>query len=711
MPVVSLPLKNVTLHPSHQNVFFMKTKSLFSYSAFNLANNLKTFKRYSLILLLILAILFLSSNLFINSKSTSKSLPASFHPYNINLTDEEIFASINKNEDHFASKVAAAEDVLVQKIPGDNDHLLMMAFYSRENYSEKFLSLWNGSAIIFRDDGEGFDKKADDGLYTAKITADVSAFRTEAASIAKKMKKSNYRSFKFDHRVMIYDPDAVENFDVEKFDRNEPVSVSGLTNALSADLLNSSTRNAGATGSTTLDSIRKNCMIITDLKVVEDSTRTWNYCAQTGNINGPWTFATLMKQLASKDPSHIASDAAVSAFIKNWLHNWAVTQVINGDTVEARTLVDSIILNPWLSKSKNAGSPTGELNMKFAPFKLLAIVNRFDLRDGALNGIPGSPCGEGRFVFCAVRSNCSNARRMTVIFEYGINKPATCSERKAWAQQWINLKNFSVGSKAYNQALQNITDQFSKCGTNPAKPHQSSLDVLRTNELSLSGSPHRWEFRQFNLDSATGNLKEEALKQIPADKFNKQVANNNVKVMVDYINKNKTAIINQTNIVPSRWNGVRFLAGASRVLLFPVGNPPDVYHWDGTDSSNASTFITNNNARFFFSLNACSGCHAGETQTNFTHINPVFFGTKATLSGFLTGKAGAGGAIDFDNNSANDTMAVMDAAVRPSSNPKIRSFNDIKRRAQDLIQFTNATCNSVLAISSELMFQPLNSPD
>ena len=75
--------------------------------------------------------------------------------------------------------------------------------------------------------------------------------------------------------------------------------------------------------------------------------------------------------------------------------------------------------------------------------------------------------------------------------------------------------------------------------------------------------------------------------------------------------------------------------------FFPVGEPPNVYHWDGTDSSNASTFIINNNARFFLSLNACSGCHAGETQTAFTHVNPVFFGIKATLSGFLTGKAGA----------------------------------------------------------------------
>jgi len=56
-------------------------------------------------------------------------------------------------------------------------------------------------------------------------------------------------------------------------------------------------------------------------------------------------------------------------------------------------------------------------------------------------------------------------------------------------------------------------------------------------------------------------------------------------------------------------------------------------------------------------------------------------------------------------------MAVKDAALRPSTNPKIRNFNEIKRRAVDLKNVGSATCGSVLSISSELMFQPLNSPD
>jgi hypothetical protein len=415
-----------------------------------------------------------------------------------------------------------------------------------------------------------------------------------------------------------------------------------------------------------------------------------------------------MRQLASKDPTHIASNAALSTFVKNWLNKWSTTQIINGDSVKSRLVGN--ILNAWLTQSQNGGAPSGQLDMRFAPFKLVAIVNRFDLRDGVRNGIPGSPCGEGRFLFCVIKNDCSRAVQMGVIFEYGINKPGTCDGRKAWAQQWVNLKKFAVGSTSYNDALQTITDKFTKCGTNPSKPHQSSLDQLRTNEVALSSNPKIWELRQFVLDGTTDNLKLEPVGQTPADKYNAKKVNADVQGMVDYVNKNAPDIKNETNVVPLTWNGAPFLGGSSRVLDSPTGQPPKVYFWNGTDSTNASTFIKSPDARFFFSFNTCSGCHGGETQTHFTHVDPVFFGTEATLSGFLTGKAGSGNAIDFDKKPANDTMAVKDPALRPTGAPRIRNFNDIKRRAQDLLKVTSTACSSVLSISTELLFQPLNSP-
>ncbi len=133
---------------------------------------MKTLKKYSASLLVILSIVLLSWSHFNNSKTQSNFPLSSDFLYNhFQLADDEIPAFMNENEERYlpdANLFPGAEDVLVQRIPGDNNHLLMMAFYSKENYSGQFLTLEDGSGIVFRDDGTGFDKKAGDGFYTAK---------------------------------------------------------------------------------------------------------------------------------------------------------------------------------------------------------------------------------------------------------------------------------------------------------------------------------------------------------------------------------------------------------------------------------------------------------------------------------------------------------------------------------------------------------------
>ncbi|HEY6974896.1 MAG TPA: choice-of-anchor X domain-containing protein [Chitinophagaceae bacterium] len=656
------------------------------------------------------------------------------------LTDTELSALFGEDyEFNFSSRPGTqappAEDVLIQKIPGDNNHLLIMAFYSKENYSGKLITLENGGRLVFRDDGNGYDKKAGDGFYTARVPADLNEFRRKALSITSQMKRNDYKPLRFDHRAMIVDPDADENFDMQKWEKGEIVSISGLSNALSElDLSTNSVSTISSANAVSnpnisdnsisssivsaaipakLDAIRTHCLTITNLAVVEDPTRTWNSCTQTGNVDGPWTFKTIMKQLASKDPSHIATDAQVSDFVKNWLSNWANDQIINGDTVAARTAVNNRILNPWFSKSRDAGAPAGQLDMRFAPFKLIAIVNRFDLREGGVHGAAGSSAGEGRFVFCLINPTCTDASKMGVILEFGVNKPNTCDAKKAWVDQWIALRDLAIGSSEYNQALQNITDQFSLCGSNPDKPNQSSLDQIRTNEIVLSSSiPGIWEMREFILNpDGTGFLKENTVAQNAADKYNARVNNAEVQRMVAYVNQNSAAIRRDSFSIPLTWQGFPFLGGATKLTATPTGQPPAIFHWDGTDSSNRSTFIRNNIARFNFSLISCWGCHGGETQTGFTHVDPVFYGTEATLSGFLTGKAGKGGAIDFDNDTTNDVLTVRDAALRPSASPTVRGFNDLLRRARDLKTVWQSDCGTVLSIASELLFKPLNSAD
>jgi len=654
------------------------------------------------------------------TKESNTSRGSYLHEKNFQeLTDAERNALIIEDAEFKFSPESgqaapSAEDVLVQKIPGDNNHLLVMAFYSKENYSGPIISIENGGHLVFRDDGNGYDKKAGDGLYTVRIAADVNEFTRKALRMTGQMKKNDNKRLRFNHRAMIVDPDSDESFDVKGWERGEAVSVSGLTNALS-ELDAISPDVSAATGPALLEAIRTHCVTITNLGVVEDPTRTWNSCTQKGKIDGPWTFKTIMKQLASKDPAQPATDAQVSDFVKNWLSKWATDQIVNADTVKARPAINSVILNPWLTKSKNAGAPTGQLDMRFAPFKLLAIVNRFDLRNGGVHGLPESPVGEGRYVFGLINSGCTEALKMGVIFEFGVNRPkrATCDEKKQWAQQWIALKDLTIGSSEYNKALQRITDQYTLCGTDPNRPNQSSLDQIRTNEQVLSSAnPGIWEMREFVLDpGGSGFIKQNTVAQNPADKYNARLINANVQRMAAYVNQNAETIKNDSFTVPLTWQDLPFLGGGTELTAPPTGKPPVVFHWNGTDSTSRSTYISNSVARFNFSLNTCWGCHGGETQTGFTHVDPVFYGTEATLSGFLTGQAGKNGAIDFDNDPDNGFLTVRDPALRPTNSPTLRFFNDMERRARDLNVAWQSDCGTIFGISSELLFKPVISAD
>jgi len=484
----------------------------------------------------------------------------------------------------------------------------------------------------------------------------------------------------------------VDPFDVQKLDNNQAVSISNLV-AGSNDLV---------------DSVRRNCIFITDLSVVEDPTRTWNSCTQTGNINGPWTFKTIMKNLAKKNATTDPTDADISTFVLNWLNNWKAQKIILGDTVPPRALINKKVIIPWQNKSHAAGSPQGQLDMRFAPFKLTSIVNRFDIRERAA----GIPAGEGRYTFCLIDSTCTKALEMTIVIEFAIPKADVCDTLQNWATQWFNLKNFTVGSSQYNAALQAITNQYTLWGT--GRNGDIGLDALRTNEREfapLDGTPRRWEFREFglNVTKSTRKLVQRKVAQIPQDKYNVQVDNPDVRAMVAWINANKDSINADSYVVPDTLSGgFKFLGGHAQIRDTPVGIPTAPYHWDGVEEAGPAR-ITNTTTRHIFSRNTCTGCHAGEIQTFFTHVDPVFFGKQATLSGFLTGTAGRGGAIDWDNNPNNDSMMVKDAANRGGANNSVRMFNDILRRAKDLKDFVlSPPCAGVFAIRNELMFKPIH---
>lgn len=426
---------------------------------------------------------------------------------------------------------------------------------------------------------------------------------------------------------------------------------------------------------------QKKTLMITDLSVVEDPTRTFNPCNSTGNPNGVWTFGALMRQMASPNSSSIASDLQVSNFVRNWMNTWKTNQTVNGENLPARSSIQNL-LTDW--ENKSSVSSGGILNMRFAPFKLIAIVNRLDLRGNSGYGF--SNAGEGRFVFNALTSSCAS-QEFTVIFEYGINKKS-CSAVKTFAQEWNNLNSMTLGSAAYNSALENITNQFVLSGTSPSKPSQNSINQIRTNEIALA-SP--WEFREFNLNT-TGQLELVTVKQEPQVKYNGFHSNavspvTEVEKLVNWINSNTSPILSNNYEVPLNLpsTSTTFRGGHS---VFPTNNTSQI--WNGRGAS-GSQFINNDEARHIFSLNTCTSCHGGETNTPFKHIEPRSFGFETTLSGFLTG------------------ITLSDPANRPAGNPTSRTFNDLLRRENDLASLIANNCinRPVFELAHKLTFNPM----
>jgi len=596
---------------------------------------------------------------------------------------------------------------ILDEVTSCNENLLVEASFEKEDLNTEFhVVILNDEKCVLRDDGKGADKEAGDGTFSLFLNEDIDRIQN-ILDQAKETNLNNNADFlaalsDSDDPNIIIDQELVEtrgvvintntlspppsplnNFDVFTTDEIDAVidDSESVTITLEQLLL----------GRETTDFDAEKTMMLTDLSVIEDEERTFNPCTGRGKSDGIWTFGELMRQLASSSPGAKATDAEVSEFVLNWLNTWMDDATVNGEVVAARRSINTRIIEPWQAKSLADGAPIGQLSMKFAPFRLTAIVNRFDLRGST--GFTLSDAGEGRFVFCALTENCFPLP-FTVIFEYGINKN-TCADIKAYAQGWADLNKLTLGTTDFNEKLVSLTNQFALSGTNVDKPNQSSLNQLRTNEIALAGP---WELREFKL-TENGQLTLDPVDLEPAVKYNTKEDNNNVELLVDFINNLDPPVVNNQYEVPLQHLGINFLGGKAHTESPPTG--PNPHHWDGASTG---AVILEPLDRHVFSLNTCSGCHGGETQTSFTHIDPAGFGDVPNLSGFLTGIAPPG-IIDADGEE-DGRLTVND----PAGNNFQYQFNDLRRREIDLDLFlaTNCVDFKLLELVHKMSVRPLN---
>ncbi|WP_205525583.1 Ig-like domain-containing protein [Pyxidicoccus trucidator] len=349
-------------------------------------------------------------------------------------------------------------------------------------------------------------------------------------------------------------------------------------------------------------------LLINALSVVEDPVRT------TGA--GAWTFGTLMRAMnGGADPSGL---------VRNWLRTWEQDQFIEATFVPARPGMRGLVLGPWEARSGGANAP---LDFNSAPFRLLAIVNRMDLRN------EGTHAGEGRFVF-GVLDPAGNPTPFTVILEYTL-PGGSPDEIQRWSRDWHELGRLGVSHPDYNAKLQAVTDRFTKAFVARGRFLGSAISQVRTNENALEPE---WELREFHFGPA--GLAPAHVALTPAFFLNGS------PLLTDYILQNRPAILTGTHDVPQFFQGQPFLWGSALTPFF--------FFWDapGVDSE----------ARHQFSLNTCNGCHAGETQTVFLHVGPRSPGQTAFLSPFM----------------------VSTAPIPDPLTGAPRVFNDLGRRTVDL---------------------------
>lgn len=520
----------------------------------------------------------------------------------------------------------------------DANAILRIQFPNNERAGKRFtLRMRDGVTLVFQDDGNRGDEQANDGVLSSPINvnfSDIEANRNRILGIHRALNaeltvpRFNGRLLVGETPLQFTDPDMLV---IDDGTGNGEILASGLN----------------------IDPARS--LLIIHPSVIEDPTRTFNPCTDVGTRMGKWTFGYLMTQMANQTQTGI--DPRV--FTRQWLAHWEAQQTINGFAVPGRPAIRDKVIIPWELASGGIGAP---LDLSEAPFRLLAIVNRIDLKGNS--GYTQNNAGEARFVFgvidrTASNSTCCVVSEMTVIVEYGIDR-RSCEDIKSWAQQWVALSSIPMPSAQFNQALENITEQFVRAGVAPHKVNGSALNQLRTNDF-LQPTPI-WELREFKLTpgledpfAANGHLKMTTVKLTPDEQFN------NTATLGNYLNANFAQVCAGQHIVPLQFGGGPFLGGNSFV-------PPTF--WD------SPAFLCppdpNCNIEFNFSFNTCSGCHFGETNTAFYHIRPTPFGQPPTLSPFLSG-----------------VVNVNDPRCGP---PFVNTFDEMNRRRTILDQTANQIC-------------------
>ncbi len=424
--------------------------------------------------------------------------------------------------------------------------------------------------------------------------------------------------------------------------------------------------------------------------------------------------------------SSLAGSLSVPGFARDWLTTWFSVQTVNKDRVFHPDQVASIqgLIDDWETEAGGIGS---ELDPDFAPFRLLAIVNRPDLArtvDGQIE-----TAGELRLVYSRWSvlggQGVSSGEGLDELFIFEFDVPATsCEEVKAWHQAWQMLGNLELDSAAFRSQLTWMVQEVVDPDPSNGRPNGSNLAQLRTNlfaEGCLTCDTNHWELREFNIAPVLGAIGLGPLipvttKQTPDlgylrwANFNPNLPHRGSRqVLEDWLDANAVDIRAGIHVVPERFplidsalinawkladhdeyvaeNGEVGLLGGQAIndqnetAQFPPGGFGAARWWTPKyQPSNAANLTgKDSDTRHKFAIQTCVGCHGGETGTGgtgrFQMMTPREVGEETSLAPFITG------------------LTVPDL-IFPNDSSMNRSFNDLRVREAAYLQILGMNCSS-----------------
>jgi hypothetical protein len=339
-----------------------------------------------------------------------------------------------------------------------------------------------------------------------------------------------------------------------------------------------------------------------ELMVVEPSVLSDS--RSLNGANGKWSFRYAFSAIAPEG-------ADMSAFILSWLQNWAETKEVNGFKTDRESRVQGMndaLICPWLKQtaSNNCDALCGscekrELDLAKAPFRLVAIVNRLDLRTAP---DAASVAGEGRLIYALTEGPADSGAKplpFTLIMEYALPDSRT---PRQWSDAWHALGKHATYDQGYLQELEAITEGFVARNASPQRRNGSAIAQVRTNESAFNWI---WQLREFKLDSS-GNLRLSPLANTPG------ITLNNSTLLRDVVVANREKVLAEQFVLP-----LAMRAGAADQVGLRW-NLPNV----------------DEPLRAAFARNTCDGCHSGENAPIDIafHISPTREGASK-LSKFV----------------------------------------------------------------------------